>query len=372
MVGGRPTLAHIDLKALDHNVRQVRALVGGRKVLAVVKAEAYGHGSVEVARRLEAGGAEMLGVALVEEGAKLRQAGIMAPILVLGGVFDWQVADVIAHGLTPVIYTRMQAVAFSKAAAAKGMKLPVHFKVDTGMGRVGLQLGEAVDFIMEAHTLPGLSFEGIMTHLADADGPDKNFAEYQIFQFKSVVGRLEEAGITFEHVHAAGSAAIIEFEQALFNMVRPGIMLYGCYPSERMRAIVDLKPVLSLKTRIMHLKEVAEGISISYGRRFYTARPSLIATLPIGYADGLDRKLSNTGQVLIEGKRVPIVGRVCMDLTMVDVTDLNEVKVGDEAVIIGSQGGQEIPAEEVAGLLDTISYEVLCNISARVPRVYNY
>jgi len=373
MVTGRPTYASIDLTALDYDMAAVRAKAGGRKVLAVVKADAYGHGSAEVARRLEADGADMFGVALVEEGARLREAGIMTPILVLGGVFDRQASDLLSLDLTPVVYAMPQAQGFSKAAEKLGRRMSVHVKVDTGMGRVGMRPDEAVEFIRALGSLPGIELEGIMTHLADADGADRSFTEHQVRLFKSVVDRVkEEGGITFPLVHASGSAGIIDYGPALFNMVRPGIMLYGCYPSERMKGLADLRPVLSFKTTVMHIKRVDEGVSISYGRKFYTKRPSLIATLPVGYADGLSRGLSNKGHVLIGGRKAPIVGRVCMDMTMVDVTDLEAVSIGDEAVIIGRQGDAEITAADVADLLDTISYEVLCGISARVPRVYKY
>jgi len=372
MSGGRPTAAYIDLKALDHNLGEVRAKAGGRKVMAVVKADAYGHGAAEVARRLEARGVEMFGVALVEEGAKLREAGIMSPILVLGGVFERQAQDLLDLDLTPTVFTTAQAEAFSEAAVKSGKTLPVHFKVDTGMGRLGMQPEDAAGFITKVGRLPGLSCEGIMTHLSDVGGADSSFAEYQVGRFRWVMQNLEEAGIAFPLVHAAGSAAIIDFSPALFNMVRPGIMLYGCYPEERMRTTLDLMPVMSFRTKVMHLKAMEKGRPVSYGRTFVTHRPSIVATLPVGYADGFDRGLSNKGSVLIGGRRCPVLGRVCMDLTMVDVTELDEVKVGDEAVIIGRQGNESITAEEVAGLLDTISYEVLCGVSARVPREYIY
>lgn len=369
---GRPTRACIDLNALDHNLWEVRAKAGGRKVLGVVKADAYGHGAVEVAKRLVSGGVDMLGVALVEEGVKLREAGIWTPTLVLGGVFEEQAEDLVKYEITPTVYASAQAEAFSKAAASHGLKFPVHVKVDTGMGRVGMQPDEAVEFITEITKLPGIFVQGLMTHLADLSDADKSFAEHQIKAFEDVIDRLNLMSIVVPMLHAAGSAAIIEFDPAYFNMVRPGIMLYGCYPSEHMKTVLNLRPVMSVKTAVMHLKWMGKGLPISYGRTFHTQRPSLIATLPIGYADGLDRGLSNKGSVLIGGRRCPIVGTVCMDLIMVDVTELENVKIGDEAVIIGKQGDEEITAEEVAAMLDTISYEVLCGISARVPREYTY
>ena len=367
---GRPTRAYIDLNALSHNLAQVRAKAGGRKVLGVVKADAYGHGAVEVARRLEREGVDMLGVALAEEGAKLRAEDIKLPILILGGVFEHQAEDVLADGLTPVVFAEAQAEAFSRAAVKRGAKMTVHVKVDTGMGRVGMPPEEVVEFAARLNAMPGLFVQGLMTHLSDVSGQDKSFAEFQIKRFTETVHGLATRGIEVPLLHASGSAAIIEFQPAHFNMVRPGIMLYGCYPSEHMKSLLTLKPVMSVKTAVMHLKRMEKGLPISYGRTYHTQRPSLIATLPIGYADGLDRGLSNRGSVLIGGRRCPIVGTICMDLVMVDATEVPDVKVGDEAVVIGRQGGEEITADEVAGLLDTISYEVLCGISGRVPRIY--
>lgn len=367
---GRPTVAYIDLNALEHNLGEVRRLSGGRGVLGVVKADAYGHGAVEVARRLEDLRVFMLGVALVEEGSELRAAGIRSPILVLGGVFEDQAAELIEHDLSVALYTHGLAEALSREAVKAGRMLPVHVKVDTGMGRVGVQPYDAARFVRQMNSLPGLKVMGLMTHLADAAGEDKSFAEFQMEQFRSVIDVLDEEDIEVPFLHAAGSAAVIEFEPALFNLTRPGIMLYGCYPAEHMKPLLTLKPVMSVKTKVMHLKHMEKGRPISYGRTFYTKRPSLIATLPIGYADGLSRGLSNKGHILIGGRRCPIVGTVCMDLTMVDVTVVPDVKIGDEAVFIGTQGNETITAEEVAGLLGTISYEVLCGISKRVRREF--
>jgi alanine racemase len=311
---------------------------------------------------------DMLGVALIEEGAELRAAGINSEILVLGGVFEHQADDLIKYGLTPAVYATVQAEAFSEAAIRAGKTLPVHVKIDTGMSRVGVLPEDSVDFVLLISKMPGLNVEGLMTHLSDVAEQDKSYAELQVARFDMVVERLQEEGVEIPLAHASGSAAVIDFSDAHFNMVRPGIMLYGCYPSEKMRSLVNLKPVMSLKTKIMHIKKVGPVTPISYGRTFYTKKESLIATLPIGYADGLNRKLSNRGSVLIGGKRCPIVGTVCMDMIMVDVSEVPDAKVYDEAVIIGQQGNEQITAEEVAGLLDTISYEVLCNVSKRVGR----
>ncbi len=365
---GRPTTAYIDLSALAHNLSEVRRCASGRKILGIVKADAYGHGAVECARTLVAGGVDMLGVALAEEGAELRKSNINKEILVLGGVFEGQAGELLEYDLTPAVYTTVQAEAFSQAAVNAGKIMPVHVKIDTGMGRVGITPEDSVDFVLSISRMPGIKVMGLMTHLSDVAEKDKSFAELQVERFEMAMKRLKEEGIEIPLAHASGSAAVIDFAAAHFNMVRPGIMLYGCYPSENMRDLVNLKPVMALKTKIMHIKSVDPGTPISYGRTFYTKKDSIIATLPIGYADGLNRGLSNRGSVLIGGKRCPIVGTVCMDMIMVDISGVPGAQVLDEAVIIGRQGGEGITAEEVAELIGTISYEVLCNVSKRVPR----
>ena len=367
---GRPTTAYIDLSALAHNLSEVRRCASGRKILGIVKADAYGHGAVQCAKALVKEGVDMLGVALVEEGAELRKANINNEILVLGGVFENQAESLLEYNLTPAIYTTIQAESFSRAALIAGKILPVHVKIDTGMGRVGITPEDSVDFVLSISKMPGLKVMGLMTHLSDVAEKDKSFAELQVERFEMAMRRLKEEGIEIPLAHASGSAAVIDFAAANFNMVRPGIMLYGCYPSENTRDLVRLKPVMSLKAKIMHIKRVGPGTPISYGRTFYTEKESIIATLPIGYADGLNRGLSNQGSVLIGGKRCPIVGTVCMDMTMVDITGVPGAQVFDEAVIIGRQGVEEITAWEVAKLLGTISYEVLCNVSKRVVREY--
>ncbi len=366
--GDRPTAALIDLRALEQNYAEAMRNAGGRSVLAVVKAQAYGHGAVAVSRRLVELGCRMLGVALVEEGRELRSAGITVPVLVMGPLRPGQAGDVLRLGLTPVVYTLPVARALSGAAAAAGRTVPVHVKVDTGMGRIGLQPGEAPGFIAAIAAMPGLAVEGVMTHFADADLRDKRFAAAQMDRFEEVLRALEEQGITVPLRHAANSAAVLEFGRALLTLVRPGLMLYGYDPLGG-RGGADLRPVLSLVTRIAFLKKVPAGTPISYGRTYVTERESLIATAPVGYADGYRRGLSNRGQALVGGRRVPVAGRVCMDMTMLDVTDVPSVAEGDEVVLIGSQGGERITADDIAAWTDTIAYEVLCGISDRVPRI---
>jgi alanine racemase len=356
----------IDLEALSHNYGEVTSRIAGRKVLAVVKAQAYGHGAVAVSRRLVELGVDMLGVALVEEGLELRSAGIDKPVLVMGPVRPEQAVSIIKAGLTPVVFTKQMAEALSRAAAGK--RVPVHVKVDTGMGRIGLPPEDALAFIREFAAMPGLAVEGLMTHFADADLKDKQFASAQLDSFEMLVRSLDEAGISVPLRHAANSAAVLEYDRALLTMVRPGLMLYGYDPLER-RGGFDLRPVLSLVTRIAYLKKVPAGVPISYGRTFVTKRESLIATVPIGYADGYSRGLSNRGEALVRGRRVPVAGRVCMDMIMLDVTDVPSVAEGDEVALIGCQGQERITADDLAGWTGTIAYEVLCGIGARVPRI---
>jgi alanine racemase len=361
-------VATVDLNELTHNYQEVARRAGDRKVLAVVKAQAYGHGAVPVARRLVELGSTMLGVALVEEGRDLRDAGITAPVLVMGPVFPEQSEAIVNAKLTPVVYTPAMVRPLADAAAGAGRKLAVHVKIDTGMGRIGISPEEAVDFITTISRLPGIVVEGLMTHFADADLRDKQFAAAQMDHFESLIRSLEAKGIVVPLRHAANSAAVLEYDRALLNMVRPGLMLYGYNPLES-RTGGDLRPVLGLVTRLAYLKKVAAGVPISYGRTFVTRRESLIATIPVGYADGYSRSLSNKGEALVRGTRVPVAGRVCMDMTMLDVTDVPGVAEGDEVVLLGSQGNERITADDIAAKTGTIAYEVLCGISCRVPRI---
>lgn len=366
----RPTAAVINLGALEHNFNEVVRRAAGRKILAVVKAQAYGHGAVAVSRRLLGLGASMLAVALVEEGMELRRAGIDAPILVMGALFPEQAETLAALRLTPVVFTMDTARALSRAAQKVKTTVSVHVKIDTGMGRIGIAPEEAPEFVTLLRRLSGIDVQGLMTHFADADLREKEFASQQMGRFGALVRKLSESGIPVPLIHAANSAAVLDYQQALFTMVRPGLMLYGYNPFETGATQVDLLPVLSLVTRIAFLKKVATGIPISYGRTFVTQRESLIATLPIGYADGFSRGLSNKGEVLVRGRSAPVVGRICMDMCMVDVTEVSGVTEGDDVVLIGSQGGGRITAEDIAAKSGTIPYEVLCGIGSRVPRIY--
>jgi alanine racemase len=312
----------------------------------------------------------MLGVAMAEEGKELREAGIDLPVLVMGALFPDQAGEIAALRLTPVVYSTDFVRALSRAARKQKAPVPVHVKIDTGMGRIGIPSETAPDFIADLQRLDGIAVQGLMTHFADADLRDKEFAEQQMDRFEALIRELGARGIGIPLLHAANSAAVLDYRRALFTMTRPGLMLYGYNPLEAGAAQADLTPVLSLVTRIAFLKKVPPGVPISYGRTFVTKRESLIATIPIGYADGYNRGLSNKGEALVRGMRAPVAGRICMDMCMIDVTEVPGVREGDEVVLIGNQGGERITADDIAAKIGTIAYEVLCGISSRVPRIY--
>jgi len=368
----RETRAEIDLGAIRENVLLACRLAGpAAQVMAVVKADAYGHGAAPVARTALAAGATWLGVAAPEEAAVLREAGIPSRILVLGPIAPEQAELVVDHGLDQCVSDPAQADALDRMAGRRGKVASLHLKVDTGMGRVGLPPKEVRAAADHLATLPAIRLVGLMTHFADADAADPGFTHEQLARFEEAARSLRGAGIAVPLRHAANSAALLLHPGSRLDLVRPGIMLYGCHPRGARRPDDPvLHPALRLRTAITQVKDVPAGGSVSYGRTFTTSRDARIATIPIGYADGLPRLLSNHGQALVRGRRAPIVGRVCMDMTMVDVTALPEVRVGDEAVLIGRQGDEEITADEVAELAGTISYEILCRIGPRVPRIY--
>lgn len=368
----RPTYVEIDLAAIAANVALACRLAGpGTQVMAVVKGDAYGHGAVPVARVALAAGATRLGVAIPEEAVPLREAGIAPGILVLGPIAPDQADLVAAHNLDQCVSDLGQAEALDHAARARGRVLALHLKVDTGMGRVGLRPREVRGVAEKICALPSVRLAGLMTHFAEAEADEPGFAREQLARFAEAARDLAAAGIPVPLRHAANSAALLFLPEARLELVRPGIMLYGYHPRGRRRpAEPPLQPALRLRTAISQIQDVARGESVSYGRTFVAPRDLRVATLPVGYADGCGRLLSNRGHVLIRGQRVPIIGRVCMDMTMVDVSRLPDVRVGDEAVLIGRQGADEITADEVAELQGTISYEVLCRIGPRVPRVY--
>ena len=368
---GRPTACFVDHAALRWNLQQIRKKVGaGIKILSMVKANGYGHGAAAVAQTLAGAGSDAFGVATLEEGVELRRADIRTPILVLAGAYDDQLEEFFTHSLTPVVHDLSRLRSLEKDLRQRAATLNAHLKIDTGMGRLGLMPAEMDLWIGEVKKLKAVGIEGVLSHFSHAESVDGDYTQQQLAIFHRVVERLRAEDIRPTLVHLANSAATITLPAAYFDMVRPGIMLYGVYPAPVMAKQIVLQPVLAWKTRILQLKKVPARTSISYGQTFVTERESLIATLPIGYADGYPRLLSNRGQVLIGGQRAPVAGRVCMDLTMIDVTDIRNVKQGDEVVLLGRQGDAEISADEIAAWANTISYEILTSISARVPRIH--
>jgi alanine racemase len=370
----RPTWADINLDNLTHNFRATKTAVGaGVSIMAAIKSDAYGHGAVECAQALEKAGADWFGVALPEEGTALRDSGVTRPILSLGGFWEGQEDSLISHRLTPVVFRLDLLDRLSRAARASGAVADYHLKVDTGMGRLGVLYSELGPFLDEAARFENVRLDGVMTHLASADSPHhREFTERQISLFEGAVELVRARGFRPAWVHEANSAGTHAYPRSRGNLVRLGGVLYGLWRDVTDRSIepLDWRPVMSLRTRIMLLKTVPAGNPLGYGGTFVTARESRIATLPIGYEDGLSRDLSNRGKVIVRGELAPIVGRVSMDLTLVDVTDVSGAAVGDEVVIIGSQGPSLITAEEIAARCGTISYDVTCRISDRVPRVY--
>jgi alanine racemase len=338
--------------------------------MAVIKANAYGHGAVETAKALSRHGVTRVAVVSVDEGIALRQAGITASILVLGPLFREQIQDLLAHQLTPVVSEPTVLLHLAKAATALSDPYPVHLKVETGMGRLGLTQAELVTLMTSGGFPPSLRFEGLMTHLADADGDATNVTEQQLVRFSQAIDTVKACGVPIPFVHAANSGGAVRFPQAQFSLVRPGIMLYGYHTLPTSVTVPALEPVMQLRTCVGQIRTLQPGHALSYNGTFTARRPTRIAILPIGYADGLNRRLSNRGQVLIHGHRAGIIGLVCMDMVMVDITDIPGVIVGDEVIVIGRQGQDQITAADMAIWAETIPYEVLCSIGPRVPRLY--
>ena len=370
----RPTWAEIDLDALCSNFHTVRERVGPDiKVMAVVKADAYGHGAVECARRLEAEGADWFGVALPEEGIELRRAGIREPILCLGGFWAGQEQACLQHNLTPVVYRIDMIEAMDRAAHAAGLIADLHVKIDTGMGRLGVRYDAARDFAGALARFKNIRVDGIMTHFAAADDPDRDcFTNDQVARYWEVVEIFRERGVEPTYKDMANSAATYAHPASWGNMVRPGGMLYGLWRDILPPATkpMGLRPVMSLHSRIMLLKRVAIGETLGYGCTYEASRETLVATLPIGYNDGYVRALSNRGRVIVRRRLAPVVGRISMDFTLIDVTDVPGVALSDRVTLLGEADGLAVPAEDIAKTAGTLSYEITCGISDRVPRYY--
>ncbi|MCL1873600.1 MAG: alanine racemase [Clostridiales bacterium] len=368
----RPAWAEIDLAHISHNMRQIRGQVGKQtKIMAVVKANGYGLGAEQIARTVLKSGADRLGVATLGEGACLRMAGITAPVMVLGYVPPSQCELAIRHNIVQSVYSYDIAAQISAIATRQNRQAVIHIKIDSGMGRIGfLPDPDSLKQIRNICRLPGIYVEGIYSHLATADCADKSYALHQLAVFEQFLTSLGQAGLEFPLKHIANSGAILDLPQSYYDMVRPGIMVYGYYPSEEVNHNLKLLPALTVKAQISCLKVLPANSPVSYGCHWQSEQESLIASLPLGYGDGYNRALSGRGQVLIGGKRALVVGAVCMDQMMADITGMENISIGDEVVIIGKQGKEEIIVEEIANKINTINFEILCNLSERLPRIY--
>lgn len=366
-------VAEVNLNAIKHNYYEIRKHVPKEvEVMAIVKADAYGHGSKEVANLLQTVGVNRFAVAIVKEGEELRKSGITSPILVLGYTPRADIHALLENDLTQTVFSYDMAKILSDEAGKLGKKVNVHIKVDTGMGRIGfLSSPQSIEEVKRIAALPNLNMEGIFTHFSTADEEDASYTKKQWDIFEGFLTELRQVGIELPVIHAANSAAIMCHTYADLNVVRPGIILYGYYPSHYLNGkVLDLIPAMTLKTQIVYIKELPEGHYVGYGRKYCTTHKTKIATIPVGYADGYSRNLGNKGRVLIRGQYAPIVGNICMDQFMVDVTNIDNVSLEDEVVLFGKQGEQEISVEEIASLLGTINYEIVCMIGKRVPRIY--
>ena len=368
----RPTFAEIDLGAILYNLRQIRNRVDKDiKIMAIVKADAYGHGMKEVSQAVARKGIDYFGVASLDEARTLREAGIKKNIIVLGAILPEEVEGVLRFNVIQTVSDLAIARLLSQLAQSKKRIIKVHAKIDTGMGRLGVWHKDAVNFVKKLASLKNIKVDGIFTHFPSAED-DKVFTRNQLRDFKSLIEELLRHGIDIPIKHTSNSMAVIDFKDSHMNMVRPGLIMYGLHPRSDLAKKLRLRPALKLKTKVVYVKPVSRGRSISYGRTYVTKKDTNIATIPVGYGDGYSRDLSNRGHVLIKGRRLPIVGRVCMDMSMVDAGRSRTVKPGDDVVLIGKQGKDAVTVEEIARLSNTIPYEVVCNIGRRVPRIYKY
>ncbi len=371
----RATFVQINLDLFKNNLKAINALTDPDvKLLAVVKADAYGHGALPCAQAALEAGADWLGVGIIEEGIELRNEGVTAPLLILTGVLPDEIDDLIQQRLSTVVFTPAIVETLAQRARLRDTSVGVHVKVDTGMGRLGVLPKDFLPLLKSIQKHKSLRLEGITTHFSSADEPDPEYTQFQIKRFKMLLSESNLSVNPRPLVHCANSSAIIRFKDSVFDMVRPGLILYGALPSPHLKPFLapgfNLSPVMQWKTRIIQINRLPEGSSISYGRRYMTSQESLIATLPLGYADGLSRKLSNRMKVLVGGQLVPQVGTICMDMCLVDISSVPTARVGDEVILLGKQGDQEILSENMAEWAETIPYEIFCGISKRVPRVY--
>lgn len=367
------TWAEVDLDAIAHNIKEIRKITNpASKIMAVVKADAYGHGFLEVAKTLLENGADRLAVAVLQEGKQLRSRGVNVPILILGASGEESIEDLINFDITPSVFTYEFAKELSYAAERKEKVTKIHIKIDTGMSRIGFLAGEdnegIVDEILKISRLPYIEIEGIFSHFATSDEADKSYTILQYNRFMDVCNKLEEKGLHIPIKHICNSAGIMMYPEMHLDMVRPGVILYGMYPSDEVdKSRLDLIPAMTLKSTVTHVKEVEEGRGVSYGKKFITNKKMKIATVPIGYADGYLRKLAKEGKMIVNGEKVAIIGRICMDQCMIDVTNVHTIDKGDEVIIFGREG---VTIDDLAMWLETINYEVSCVIGKRIPRIY--
>ncbi|KIR02040.1 Alanine racemase [Lachnospiraceae bacterium TWA4] len=373
MSNGYRVKAEVDLEAIYQNIVKLKAMVPeGKKMCAVIKTDGYGHGAVQIAKKVDKI-VDFYAIATIEEALELRQAGITTPLLILGFSEIGDFETLILNDVRPTIFEVEDAIEFSKVAKRLGKTAKIHVKLDTGMGRLGFYAGDdyTVAKILEISKLENIEIEGMFTHFAKADEKDKTAVNEQLRLFTKVANELKEAGLQIPILHCSNSAGIIDDHGKEFDMVRAGIVIYGLYPSDEVhKERVKLEPALTLKSHIVYLKEVEAGRQISYGGTFTAPKTMKVATIPVGYGDGYPRLLSNKGEVLIRGQRAKILGRVCMDQFMADVTDIEGVAKGDEVILIGKSGNEEILADEIANLTGTINYEVVCDLGKRIPRYY--
>jgi alanine racemase len=366
----RPTVVEIDLDALRSNFRALRAVAAHGELMVVVKADAYGHGAVTVARALLDEGCRHFGVATLDEARELRNAGVGVRVYLQAGFFAEQAAEIVALNLTPFVFDPAMVGLLDQAAASAGRRdFPIHIKIDSGATRLGVMPADIPDLIEAIRKATAVRVEGVCTLLANAGDPKSPITDAQLKVFKEALAALAAAGIKPTTVHVANSAALVLRYDSHFNLARPGLAIYGLPPVAAVRERVELRPVMTFKTRLMQLKRAPAGSGVGYGHTFITPRESLIGVLPVGYADGYRRGLQHGGEVLVRGKRAPVVGAVSMDLTTIDVTDIADAAVGDEVILWGESGGDTISVNDVARLAQTISYEMLCTVGKRVPRV---
>ncbi len=368
----RPVWAEINLDTIATNTKNIKKLIGDKELIAIVKADCYGHGAVDVVPTLLENGASRLAVAMLTEAIELRENNINAPIVILGYTPLYLGEELINYDIEQTVYDLNYAKELSKIALSLNKKAKIHIAIDTGMGRIGFLPGDdTVKTINEVYNLEGLEVIGIYSHFSTSDEKDKTYANEQLFKFKKVMADLKALGIEIPLKHISNSGAIIDMPETYLNGVRPGIILYGYYPSKEVsNDNLSVKPALTLKAKVAHVKELHKDMYISYGKTFKTNKKTIVATLPIGYGDGYPRALSENAKVIVNGKFASILGRICMDQCMIDVTDIENIKTGDEVIILGGEGDLKFNADDMAEALGTINYEILCRIKSRIPRVY--